>query len=58
MSRGELEVIVRLGDGMLNKEMATRLGISINTVRTHLRRIYTKLSVNSRTEATAKYFQR
>jgi DNA-binding NarL/FixJ family response regulator len=52
----ELEVLTLLAKGCLYKEMSDRLGISMNTIRTHLKRIYEKLHVQSRTEAAAKYF--
>jgi DNA-binding NarL/FixJ family response regulator len=44
-----------LTQGLANKEIADRLGLSIETVRVHLRRIYDKLHVHSRTEAAMKY---
>jgi DNA-binding NarL/FixJ family response regulator len=54
----EHEVLTLLAQGCLYKEMSDRLGISMNTIRTHLRRIYEKLHVQSRTEAAAKFFGR
>jgi hypothetical protein len=43
----ELQVLVALGEpGMTRKEVAERLGISVATVRTHLRAIYLKLGIN------------
>jgi DNA-binding NarL/FixJ family response regulator len=50
--RGVLEL---LAQGSLYKEIANRLGISIDTVRGHLRKIYDKLHVHSRTEAVVKF---
>ncbi len=54
----EQEVLALLAKGYLYKEIASQLGISINTLRNHLRTIYDKLHVHSRTEATVKYLKR
>ncbi len=51
----EQEVLTLLARGYLYKEIAAHLGISINTLRNHLRTIYEKLHVHSRTEATVKF---
>lgn len=51
----EREVLELLAQGSLYKEIANRLGVSIDTVRNHLRKIYDKLHVHSRTEAVVKY---
>ncbi len=53
----ERDVLEWLAKGALYKEIARRLNISIDTVRTHLRRIYEKLHVHSRTEAVMKYVE-
>ncbi|MEV0759043.1 LuxR C-terminal-related transcriptional regulator [Nocardia sp. NPDC050435] len=47
----ELKVLRRLPSGRTSQEIADDLGISINTVKTHLRGIYSKLGTGSRTEA-------
>jgi len=47
----ERQVLDCLVDGLPYKQVATRLGISIDTVRTHVRSIYTKLQVHSVVEA-------
>ncbi len=44
--------------GYLYKEIAVELSIGVETVRTHLRRIYEKLQVRTRTEAVVKYLGR
>ena len=54
----EQEVLTLLAKGYLYKEIASDLGISINTLRNHLRTIYDKLHVHSRTEAAVKYLGR
>lgn len=53
----EQEVLALLAKGYLYKEIASQLGITINTLRNHLRTIYDKLHVHSRTEATVKYLK-
>src|SRR5687767_3925326 len=58
LSKRELEILDYLSQGYHNKEIAQTLDISVETVRTHLRRIYEKLHVNSKTEAVLKYLKR
>src|SRR5207237_955034 len=48
----EREMLVLLANGISNKDMATRLFVSENTVKFHLKNIYAKLSVTSRLQAT------
>lgn len=55
LSAREKEVLEQLAGGRRYKEIAVTLGISVETVRTHLRRIYEKLHVTSRTEAAVKF---
>lgn len=47
----EREVLQLLADGRSNKEIAKRLGLSPNTVKTHVARLFEKLRVARRTEA-------
>ena len=54
LSPRELEIIQALSAGESNKEMARRLGISPNTVKTHLARVYEKLEVQRRVQAIEK----
>jgi DNA-binding NarL/FixJ family response regulator len=51
----EEEILELLSKGYVPKEIADQLKISVETVRTHLRHIYEKLHVRSRTEAVIKY---
>jgi DNA-binding NarL/FixJ family response regulator len=53
----EEEILALLTQGYANKEIADRLSVSFDTVRTHLRHIYEKLHVRSRTEAATKYMR-
>jgi DNA-binding NarL/FixJ family response regulator len=55
LSRREQEVLELLSQGCANKEIADKLAISIETVTWHLRHIYTKLHVRSRTQAALKF---
>ena len=54
LSERELEVLRFIAAGLSNKEIMKELFISISTVKTHLSHIYSKLNVNSRTQATLK----
>ncbi len=51
----EEETLILLSKGYSNKEIADRLGLSIETVRSHLKHIYEKMHVRSRAEAVAHY---
>lgn len=50
----EHEVLNCMAEGLLYKEAADRMGLSVDTVRAHLRNIYKKLGVRNRTEALLK----
>jgi DNA-binding NarL/FixJ family response regulator len=56
LSEREKEILQYLSEGLMYKEVASRLFISIDTVRTHVRKIYEKLEVHSRTDALNKYY--
>lgn len=58
LSSREQMVLDCLAKGLAYKQIGDELNISINTIRTHLRHIYEKLHVQSRTEAVAKYLRR
>lgn len=55
ISAREEEILVLLTKGFSNKEIADDLNLSIETIRSHLKNIYTKMHVRSRTEAVAHY---
>ncbi len=54
LSRREQEILEQLSKGYRYKEIADKLYVSLETVRTHTRNIYEKLQVNSRVEALKK----
>ena len=54
----EEEILELLVQGFRYREIADRLFISIDTVRTHVRHVYEKMHVRSRAEATMKYLGR
>jgi len=56
LSPREKEVLALVAKGYINKEIAATLGLTEDTVRGYLKRIYEKLHVRSRTEAAMKYF--
>lgn len=57
LTQRERELLDLLAKGYRYKEIAEQLSISFDTVRAHLRNIYDKLQVRSRTEAVVKYLQ-
>ncbi|MBL0340816.1 MAG: response regulator transcription factor [Bacteroidetes bacterium] len=58
LSLREKEVLDLLSKGLRYKEIADQLFLSTETVRTHIRNIYEKLQVNSRTDALNKVFRK
>lgn len=54
LSRREQEMLEQLSKGFRYKEIADKLFLSVETVRTHIRNVYEKLQVNSRIEALKK----
>lgn len=54
----ESELLERLAEGLTNAEIAAAVGVSTNTVKFHLRNIYSKISVRNRAEAVALLMSR
>lgn len=54
----ESELLNHLSLGLLYKEIAVEMGITIGTVKQHIHKIYDKLQVNNRTEAINKFLGR
>jgi NarL family two-component system response regulator LiaR len=54
LTRQEMKVLERLAAGQSNKEIARTMGLSPNTVKTHLANLFAKLDVARRTQAIGK----
>ena len=54
LSQRELEVLQLIAQGLSNREISKRLFLALNTVKGHNQKIYSKLQVQSRTEAIAR----
>ena len=54
LSERELEILQLIAEGLKNREISDRLYLSQNTVKAHNRNIFSKLGVNSRTQAVAR----
>jgi LuxR family maltose regulon positive regulatory protein len=54
LSERELEVLQLIAEGLTNQEVATRLYLSLHTVKVHARNIFTKLAVKNRAQAVAR----
>ena len=55
LSRREREILELVSRGYGNKEIADQLSIGVETVRHHLKRVYEKFHVHSRSEAVVKF---
>jgi DNA-binding NarL/FixJ family response regulator len=53
----EEQILVQLSQGFSNKQIADKLNVSIDTVCSHLKHVFGKLHVNSRTEAVVRYME-
>ena len=58
LSRRENEVLEKLANGLSYREIGTQLNITEGTVKQHIHKIYNKLHVSNRTEASLKWWQR
>ena len=54
LSKRELEILVLMGEGNSNQEIANRLFVSLSTVKTHIQNLFEKLEVKRRTQAIDK----
>jgi len=54
----EHEILISLSKGFTDKEIADALGISVWTVHGHVKKVFEKMGVHSRTEAVIKYLQK
>jgi DNA-binding CsgD family transcriptional regulator len=54
LTRRELDVLTHVGQGMPDREIASTLGISLNTCRGYLKSMHTKLGVRSHLQAVIK----
>ena len=58
LSERELEIVRLITEGLTNKEIAGRVGISVNTVKYHVARLYAKMQVTNRTELLSSTYLR
>ncbi|MDE2052513.1 MAG: response regulator transcription factor, partial [Gammaproteobacteria bacterium] len=54
----EAQILDAIADGLTNKAIARRLGISLHTVKFHVESVFRKLGASTRTEAVAKARER
>jgi LuxR family maltose regulon positive regulatory protein len=54
LTRKEMEALQLLAQGLYNREIADRLFVSVETVKTHLKHIYRKLNVGTRRQAVTR----
>ncbi len=57
LSPRETELLKALADGLTNSQIAKSLNISLNTVKFHLKNLYQKLGVSSRSQAVSRYLR-
>jgi DNA-binding NarL/FixJ family response regulator len=57
LSTRERQVLQFLAQGYAYKQISDELGVSMDTTRTYIRRIYEKLHVHSRTEAVVRFLE-
>ena len=54
LTKTEIRVLVLLGSGLSNKEIAAKMECSVKTIKNHLNAVFQKLGVSNRTEAVVK----
>ena len=54
LNASQVEILGLIGEGFSNREIAARVHLSENTVKTHIQEIFRKLGVDSRVEAALK----
>jgi len=54
LTKTEIRVLVFLGSGLSNKEIAAKMDCSVKTIKNHLNAVFQKLEVSNRTEAVVK----
>ena len=54
LTKRELEILEKIVSGLIDKEIATELHISEHTVRSHIKNIYRKMGVSSKSQAAVK----
>lgn len=54
LSKREIEILQLMAEGLTNNEIAARLFLSLNTIKTHSSRIFEKMDVERRTQAISK----
>lgn len=57
LTRREMEVLAGLASGRTNKQIARDHGVSLNTIKFHVRNLFQKLGVNSRSQAISMYLR-
>ena len=58
LSRREIEILKLIAEGFINKEISTKLSISVHTVRNHIANIFGKIECNTRTKAISEAYRR
>lgn len=54
LTNRERDILLLIRLGKTNKQVADELGVSVNTVKTHMKNLFAKLKVHNRTQATLK----
>ena len=57
LSLREAQVLALASEGLTNREIAGRLGLSVHSIKFHLATVFRKLGVANRTEAAAVFFR-